>query len=94
MIIKLKKVFTPNATSDLLVKNSLKILRKKNLDVLDLGCGTGFVGLTVAKNSKFKNNYFFSDISKKAIALCRKNAKKNKNKINAKSGALYNPCEN
>ena len=94
MIIKLKKVFTPNATSDLLVKNSLKILRKKNLDVLDLGCGTGFVGLTVAKNSKFKNNYFFSDISKKAITLCRKNAKKNKIKIEAKSGALYNPWEN
>ena len=53
MIIKLKKVFTPNATSDLLVKSSLKMLLKKNQDVLDLGCGTGFVGLTVAKNSKF-----------------------------------------
>ena len=91
MIIKLKKVFTPNATSDLLVKNSLKVLRKNDLDVLDLGCGTGFVGLTVAKNSKSKNNYYFSDISKKAIALCSKNAKKNKIRIKAKAGALYNP---
>jgi ribosomal protein L11 methylase PrmA len=91
MIIKLKKVFTPNATSDLLVKSSLKMLLKKNQDVLDLGCGTGFVGLTVAKNSKLKNNYHFSDISKKAIALCKKNAKKNKIKIEAKAGALYSP---
>ena len=76
MIIKLKKVFTPNATSDLLVTSSLKILKRKKCDVLDLGCGTGFVGLTIAKNLKVKNNYYFSDISKKAILLCKKNAKK------------------
>ena len=93
MIIKLKKVFTPNATSDLLVTNSLKILKRKKSDVLDLGCGTGFVGLSIAKNLKVKNNYYFSDISKKAILLCKKNAKKNKIKIEAKNGALYKPWD-
>ena len=94
MIIKLKKVFTPNATSDLLVKNSLKLLKKKKKEVLDLGCGTGFIGLTVARNLKIKNNYYFSDISKKAISLCKKNAKKNKIKIEAKAGELYKPWGN
>ena len=93
MILKLKKVFTPNATSDLLVTNSLKILKRKRSDVLDLGCGTGFVGLSIAKNLKVKNNYYFSDISKKAILLCKKNAKKNKIKIEAKNGALYKPWD-
>jgi len=91
MIIKIKKVFTPNATSDLLVKNTIKFQKKKRQDILDLGCGTGFVGLSVAKNIKIKNNYYFSDISKKAIALCKKNAKKNKIKIDAKAGKLYKP---
>jgi release factor glutamine methyltransferase len=75
MIAKEKKVFTPNATTELLVSCTLKLI-KKNSHILDLGCGTGFVGLTVAKNSKFKNKYYFSDISKKAIELCKKNAKK------------------
>ena len=94
VIIKLKKVFTPNATSNLLVTNSLKILKRKKFEVLDLGCGTGFVGLTVAKNLKAKNNYYFSDISKKAILLCKKNARKNNIKIEARDGALYEPWKN
>ena len=92
MIKQEKKVFIPNATTGLLVESSLKILKKKS-DILDLGCGTGYVGLTVAKNAKFKNNYFFSDLSQKAIILCKKNAKKNKIKINAKAGSMYEPWE-
>ena len=93
MIIKSKKVFTPNATSDLLVQSTIKILKKKS-DILDLGCGTGFVGLSISKNSKLKNNYYFSDISKKAIELCKKNAKKNRIKVEAKAGGIFNPWKN
>ena len=90
MIIKSKKVFTPNGTSDLLVLCAIKSMKKK-CDFLDLGCVTGYVGLNVAKNIKYKNNYFFSDISKKTVNLCKKNAKKNKIIINAKSGGLFKP---
>ena len=93
MIIKSKKVFTPNATSDLLVTSTVKMLKKKS-DILDLGCGTGFVGLSIRKNSRLKNNYYFSDISSKAIQLCKKNAKKNNMKIEAKIGDIFQPWKN
>ena len=79
-----KKVFTPNATTGLLVESTLKTLKKKS-DILDLGCGTGYVGLSVAKKTKLKNRYYFSDISKEAISLCKRNAKRNKIKILAKN---------
>ena len=90
MIKEEKKVFKPNATTSLLVQSSLKTIRKKS-DILDLGCGTGYVGLTIAKNTKIKNNYFFSDLSKKAINLCKTNAKKNGIKIQAKTGNMFEP---
>ena len=87
-----KKVFTPNATTGLLVESTLKIIKKKS-DILDLGCGSGYVGLSVAKKTKFKNKYFFSDISKEAISLCKRDAKRNKIKILAKAGTMYEPWE-
>jgi methylase of polypeptide subunit release factors len=93
MIKQEKNVFTPNATTKLLVDSTVKIIKKKS-DVLDLGCGTGYVGISVAKKLKYKNNYYFSDISNKAINLCKKNAKKNKIIINAKAGTMYNPWQN
>mgnify|MGYP001355845274 FL=1 len=93
MIKQEKNVFTPNATTKLLVDSTVKIIKKKS-DILDLGCGTGYVGISVAKKLKYKNNYYFSDISNKAINLCKKNAKKNKIIINAKAGTMYNPWQN
>ena len=55
MIKEEKKVFKPNATTSLLVQSSLKTIRKKS-DILDLGCGTGYVGLTIAKNTNKEKN--------------------------------------
>ena len=93
MIVQSKKVFIPNATSDLLAESAVKFIKKKS-SILDLGCGTGFVGLTIHKYTRFINNYYFSDISLKAIKLCKKNAKKNNIKIVAKVGGIFKPWKN
>ena len=44
-------------------------------------------------NSKFSDFHHFSDLSKKAVALCKKNAKRNKIKIHARVGSMYKPWE-
>ena len=51
IFFKLKKnVFEPNLTSKLLIESVTKNIKKKeNLSLVDLGCGSGIVGLSVAK---------------------------------------------
>lgn len=46
---------------------------KKGSDVLDIGCGYGVVGISIAK--AFDINVTMSDINKRAIMISKKNAK-------------------
>ena len=63
---KIKTVFAPNATSQLIVEETIKHIKKK-VDVLDLGCGNGYIGLNIYKKKKNKiKSFSFSDLSKKA----------------------------
>ena len=50
---KEKTVFTPNATSQLVVEDTIKLIKKK-VDVLDLGCGDGYIGLNIYKKKRIK----------------------------------------
>ena len=54
-----KKVFKPTGTSELLLEACLKQIKKTD-EILDLGCGSGIVGISVAKNKRLKKkNLFF-----------------------------------
>ena len=93
MNIKLKlsnKVFKPTGTSEILFKSAVKHI-KKSLKILDLGCGSGYVGIAIEKNTKHKNKLFFSDVSKHASKLTKINSKKNKIKAIVKNGSLFDP---
>lgn len=49
---------------------------RKNIKVLDAGCGYGFVGITLAK--VMNCDVDFIDINKRAVHLCNMNLKENK----------------
>lgn len=73
-----------------------RILRS-GLKILDLGTGSGCIIISLAKSlslfppSLFPLSYFASDISQKALAVAKKNAKFHKVKVTFKQGDLLKP---
>lgn len=72
-----KHTLIPRPETEILVENILK-MNPKNKTIFDLGTGSGNIIISLAKNLKNKNNYFGVDISLKALAVAKHNAKKNK----------------
>lgn len=61
------KVFKPTATTTFLLRDAAKLVNKSK-DILDLGCGSGVIGVCVNKLNKNKNKnkiFFFINTSKK-----------------------------
>ena len=65
------KVFTPNLTSKLSYETALKNIKNSN-KILDLGCGSGIIGIGLLKNKK-NIKIYCSDSSKKAVELSKIN---------------------
>ena len=85
-----KKVFIPTATSELLIEASKKIVKVKK-KILDLGCGSGVVGISIGKSLKTKQKIFFSDISKEACKNAELNCNKMKINHEIRQGSLLSP---
>ncbi len=72
-------VLIPRVETEQLVENTLfyydKYFDGKKLRVLDLGTGSGCIGLTLAKEEK-NLDVTISDVSEKALAIANKNAQK------------------
>lgn len=83
-------VFHPTGTSDLLIE-TIKDNLRLNGTVLDVGAGSGYVGIALLKIFKKKFKLSASDLDKKTINLIKLNAKKNCVNINAKKGDLFKP---
>ena len=69
-----KNVLCPRPETELLVEEAIKFASDKSC-VLDLCTGSGAIAISIAKSSKLK--VFASDISSKALAVAKKNAKSN-----------------
>lgn len=82
-----KKVLIPRPETELLVELVLKkILISQfstlNSHIIDVGTGSGNIIISIAKNTpekiRRKINFYALDISKKALSIAKKNAKKHK----------------
>ena len=70
-----KDVLIPRPETELVVEQATKLIHNGD-KVLDLCCGSGIVGVTIASDRKV--NVTFADVSKKAIRIAKFNAKNNK----------------
>ena len=85
-----KDVLIPRFETEELVDRVIKRLKnKKNLDIVDLGTGSGCIAISLAKN--LNSNVDAVDISKDALEVAKKNAINNKVNINFYLGDMLKP---
>ena len=85
-----KRVLIPRFETEGLVEIALSYLDNTNLDIVDLGTGSGCIAITLKK--KLPNiNMDAVDISKDALELAKENAKLNNVDINFYNGDMLKP---
>ena len=89
-------VLIPRQETEILVDKISKELAKTNLEgkvLWDICCGSGCIGISLKK--KFPSlSVILSDISDKALAIAKENAKKNEVDVGFFSGDMLAPFEN
>lgn len=70
-------VLAPRKETEIVVEQVLEVVNssKNSLEILDLCCGSGAIGLSVLKHAKNKVNLTLVDKSAKALKIAKKNAK-------------------
>ena len=82
-------IFKPNLTTKLSIEAALDEL-KIDSSILDLGCGSGVIGIALMKTFPDVKMYC-SDVDENAIKNAKKNFKNNKLTADIRSGNLFEP---
>ena len=88
-LFKDKKVFEPNLTSFNIIDVFKNYKIKKKIKILDLGSGSGIIGIYIKKKFKNKVEVYFSDYSTKAVKLIKQNIKLNKVKGEVRRSNIF-----
>jgi 16S rRNA G1207 methylase RsmC len=88
-----KGVFTPNTTTELLIDAVRKTISKP-LKILDLGCGTGVVGLSLWLEGLVKGPVYASDLSMPSVTCSLENFRRHHCEADIRCGALFEPWTN
>tara|TARA_B100000989_G_C19524966_1_gene466258 strand:- start:1433 stop:2149 length:717 start_codon:yes stop_codon:yes gene_type:complete len=84
-----REIFQPNLTTKLSIETALEKI-KNNISILDLGCGSGIIGIALMKTfSKIK--MYCSDIHSIAIENAKNNYIKNDLFADIRKGHLFEP---
>jgi release factor glutamine methyltransferase len=90
-----KNTLIPRFETEELIENTIKYIREKfsndNIDILDIGTGSGCIGITL-KHMLPNSNITITDISNKALRVAKHNAKGID--INIIKGNMLNPIIN
>ena len=92
-LVSAEGVFDPNTTTELLISAAKRTV-SKSTKVLDLGCGTGVVGLSLWLDGLAKEPIYASDLSEPSVSCSRENFKKYECKADVRCGALFDPWKN
>ena len=79
-----ERVLIPRFETEELVENTIQYIKQywqEPVDILDLGCGSGVIGITLEKKVS-TNSVDLIDISKDALEVAKKNAKQLNSKVN------------
>lgn len=92
-----KGVFKPTETTKFLLEAVIKKFPRRKVRVLDLGCGSGVVGIYLLKKYKNITQMTFTDISDKAIINTKENCKLNnisKKKLQFFKSSIFDNIKN
>ena len=83
-------VFIPTATTNILIQ-SVKDSISSPVNLLDLGCGTGIVGIALHLQGLIQIPLYASDLSDPAVQCSRDNFKRYGCSAEVRSGSLFEP---